>query len=406
MTSSGKERKIALEGTFIGKIRIDTKPIAERLKDLVNVELAVLQSASSLTSKDGEKMVILRHIKRSLDENLITDNTAHDGDEIGRRDRFEFTPREWLWLSRQPDQSRWLKYLIYRYVFRIYPELKKLTDFPIYLLVEPASMCQLRCVMCFQKDENLSGKGNRENMGLIPWELFTRIVDEAAAKGCGAMTFAARGEPTIHKRFPEMLQYAVNAGILDVKANTHANNLTEEMIHRILASGVNEIVFSVDAATKETYEQIRVNGDFDKVVKNVRLFHEIRERDYPDSPTVTLISGCKVRDDQDIDQMTAFWGQWVDEVVIKEVVPRFDTYQWPINDVETACRRLWRKMYIWWDGSVTACDIDYLTKLDLGNVNRNTVQEVWLGPKMTLMRQNHLAGQRKCHMPCDRCPFS
>ena len=45
-------------------------------------------------------------------------------------------------------------------------------------------------------------------MGIMNFQLFKKIVDEANEIGVGAISLASRGEPTMHKQLPEMLEYA------------------------------------------------------------------------------------------------------------------------------------------------------------------------------------------------------
>ena len=35
------------------------------------------------------------------------------------------------------------------------------------------------------------------------------------------------------------------------------------------------------------------------------------------------------------------------------------------------CSDLWRRMFIWWDGLANPCDVDYKSKLSLGEVKKN-----------------------------------
>ena len=50
-------------------------------------------------------------------------------------------------------------------------------------------------------------------------------------------------------------------------------------------------MFSVDSADKENYEKIRVNGNFEKVYSNIKLFSEIKNKHYSDSDIIIRISG-------------------------------------------------------------------------------------------------------------------
>ena len=78
-----------------------------------------------------------------------------------------------------------------------------------------------------------------------------------------------------------MLGYT-NGKFLTVKLNTNASLLNEKMVHSILSSGINTVVFSADAAEENLYSRLRVNGSLNKTLKNIEMFQKIREKQYPD----------------------------------------------------------------------------------------------------------------------------
>lgn len=383
------KKKIATHGIFIGHKEVNYLPTKKKLSQLILDEL-------NSRPKGLERKKILTVVQDTLNQNKVSD-VINDKENIG----FSISQQEWHWLDRH-EQSKWVDYIIYRYQFKVYPAQRKLLDFPLYLLIEPISICNLNCVMCFQSDKTFRRK---EFMGFMPWELFTKLVDEAKENNCNAITLSSRGEPVLHKDFGKMLHYITEAGILDLKINTNATRLTEEIMHDILSSGVSEVVFSVDAATKKTYEEIRRGGIFEEVVNNIRKFHEVREKHYPNSSTVTRVSGVKVHDDQNAEQMSNFWSDMVDEVAIKSAIPRWDTYNNKTMDPGKPCSQLWKQMYVWYDGTVNPCDFDYKSYLKAGNANINSLKEIWQSDAFNKLRENHINGNRSRHMPCDRCPL-
>jgi len=297
-----------------------------------------------------------------------------------------------------PD--KYLKYLLHRYKFRVYPKHRIVGQMPVYLLIEPTSVCNLRCTMCFQVDPTFTTSGY---MGMMDLGMFKEVVDEANSQNVGAITLASRGEPTLHKEIDTMLEY-LSEKFIEVKLTTNATRLTEALSHKILESGVNLVVFSVDAADAETYESIRIRGNFSEVVKNIRTFHQIREQHYPASSCTTRISGVRIRETQDLDQITTFWGKVVDEVGIKDAVERWDTYNnTPHPQLTNPCSYLWERLYIWHDGRVGVCDADYKSKLQLGRFGNKTISEVWTGEALTKLRQEHVRRLRETRYPCDRC---
>ena len=242
-------------------------------------------------------------------------------------------------------------------------------------------------------------------MGMMPWDIFTKAVDEASEKGCKAITLASRGEPTLHPKLPKMIKYISDKGILDLKINTNATKLNDKLSHAILENNVSELVFSVDAGTKETYEQIRVLGKFDKVLNNIKNFNKIRSNYFKKSGCITRISGVKVKKEQNIDQMVSFWEKYVDEVSIKPATPRWDSYNNKPIKITKSCSQLWERMYVWYDGKINPCDFDYKSFLSVGNIKNNSLEEIWNSNEYNSLRKKHIEKKRSDCFPCDRCPL-
>ena len=89
-----------------------------------------------------------------------------------------------------------------------------------------------------------------------------------------------------------------------------------------------------------------------------------------------------------------------------EMENRWDTYHNP-KDIagQSPCNYLWERMYIWYDGKVNPCDADYKSKLSYGNVNNNSIKEVWNSNEYNNFKETHLKGLRNSLIPCDRCGY-
>ncbi len=313
---------------------------------------------------------------------------------------FSWTPQEDHYY-RHNGNARLLDYLIYRFKFRVLPERRALPSFPVHLLIEPTSACNLRCVMCFQTDKSFT---NKSYMGMMDFGLYKDIVDQAVEGGAGALSLGSRGEPFMHRQIGEMLEYASGKGFFDLKINTNATRFTEEYCHTILSSDVNLIALSIDAGTKDLYEKIRVRGKFDSVVENVRMLKEVREKHYPNSNAEIRVSGVRFREDQDEEQFHGFWRDLVDTVVFVRAQLRWDTYNNPLHpERDSPCDFLWNRLYVWHDGKTNPCDEDYKSFLSPGAVQNRSIQDIWLGPEMTKLRNAHLKSNRSSFVPCDRC---
>jgi len=346
---------------------------------------------------------ILKVLKNDLEKNNYSDKEILCTIlEILSKSDFSFlTPQEIYFLDHNSKEI-WSEYLIYRYKFKNYAKQKIVASHPLHLLVEPVSSCNLRCVMCFQIDESFTGNDNF--MGKMDFDLFKKVIDDAENLGIKALTLASRGEPTLHPNLGDMLEYC-KGKFFEIKMNTNAMILSENLIHKILQNDVTDLVFSVDSYTKTNYEKIRVNGNFEKVLENIKKFKEIREKSYPNSKCASRVSGVKIDSDQDPKLFRDFWEKYVDHVVMVEMKHRWDTYH---NSKEIMgngpCHILWEKLYVWFDGTCNPCDEDYKSELKLGNVKEKTLKEIWNGEEYSNLRQTHLNNNRKSCFPCDRCP--
>ena len=323
---------------------------------------------------------------------------------------FSWTIQEEFFLKNINDLTKKIKYLIYRYKFKIYPENRILEKFPLHVLIEPASICNLRCVMCYQVDKTFTGdnikkNSNKEMMGMMNMDLFKRIIDECSREDIKALSLGSRGEPMLNKNFPEMLSYiASKDNFFDIKINSNGSALNEKICHSILKSKVNILVISCDANTENLYKKIRVGGNFKKLIENIKLLTNIRKNDYPDSKLEIRISGVYFHEEQNPQEFNKFWKDKVDTVSFVKVQNRWDTYNNERNlKKNNPCDFLWEKLYIWWDGKTNPCDEDYKSLLSPGSIENKTIKELWNSKKLNELRQMHIENKRIEKMPCDRC---
>jgi len=302
-------------------------------------------------------------------------------------------------INRLKDQEL-ARYLIYRYRYEVYPEKRILDDFPPLLQIEPTSVCNYRCVFCYQTDSIFTRKSNGY-MGMMSLDLFKKVIDQAVGK-CEAVTLASRGEPLICPDIMKMLMY-MTGKFLAFKINTNAWYLNEAVCHAILQAEPNTVVFSADAASEPSYSQLRVGGKLGIILGNIKRFRDIRARDYPKSRTITRVSGVKVENTPNLDEMEEFWIDLVDQVAFVKYNPWENTYERPINDITSPCSDLWRRMFIWWDGKVNPCDVDYKSTLSLGHVNDDELGNIWRSSRYEALRNAHLTQSRSSVSPCNRC---
>ncbi len=364
--------------------------------------------------KNIEKSSLIKNFINILNNNLIMSSLNNQDKEILGLIKKDFTERNTqdnksifklkentiAELNTFKSDKEVINYLINRYKYEVYPIIKKIDEYPPLIQIEPSSICNFRCIFCFETDKTFTDKKSG-HMGTMKLDLFKKIIDEIEGK-VQFVTLASRGEPLVSKEINEMIKYT-SGKFLNLKINTNASLLNEEKIHTILSSNVKTMVFSADAADSDLYKKLRVNGSLEKTVKNIKLFREIQKKHYSSNKIITRVSGVKFSKEQNFDSMMKLWGDIVDQVAFVDYNPWENSYEKPPNGLITPCSDLWRRMFVWWDGKINPCDVDYKSKLNIGNIEKNSIKELWNSKYYQELRSNHLESKRQNISPCNAC---
>ena len=164
------------------------------------------------------------------------------------------------------------------------------------------------------------------------------------------------------------------------------------------------MVISADHYEKETYEKLRKNSNFEKILKNIDTLYKMRSEKYPNSITEIRVSGVDFEKKLDKKKFKDFWIKRSDHVSAGDPLERWDTYNNDVHlDINDPCEQLWDRMYVWFDGKVNPCDADYKSKLSFGNLKDNSIKNVWNNKQIELLRESHICGSRSNYDPCNKC---
>jgi len=153
-------------------------------------------------------------------------------------------------------------------------DFKKNNISPLCLDIEVASICDLACPFCFREYIATPDK-------IIDEKFCFNLIEQAASMGIPSIKFNWRGEPLLHPKLPEFINFAKKKGILETIINTNATQLDSKMAGKLIKSGLDYIIYSFDGGTKKTYEKMRPGrfkeNSFDKVYENIKNFKKIRD---------------------------------------------------------------------------------------------------------------------------------
>ncbi|MCK4393653.1 radical SAM protein [Candidatus Bipolaricaulota bacterium] len=146
--------------------------------------------------------------------------------------------------------------------------------------IEVTAACNLKCIMCpkgFYKKEWKTGYMDLDTYKKIS-QCFSSV-EYVHLQGWG--------EPLLHKELFEMTELAKSSGC-SVGFTTNGMHLNQSNCKKIVDSGLDIIGISIDGATKETYESIRVGATFEKLLDNIKTLTSVMEESSSDKPKIVF----------------------------------------------------------------------------------------------------------------------
>lgn len=284
--------------------------------------------------------------------------------------------------------KKWANYRRRYHYLRLHD---KLPMGPLYINVEPTNACNLKCATC-------SIDGSRKR-GLMDMDLFRKIIDDAYESDVYEVALFLGGEPLLHKRIPEMVEYVTRKG-MEPRIYTNACLLDKKMAEALIDAGLVFLGISFDGDNKEDYEAMRVGATYEDVLENVLNFLRVKKAKNTDLPYVAILMLKMLENpNQEIapEFRALFDGLPVDEFTARNPHDwrgeRTDIDQEDRGSNYYPCMSNYAAMSIAWDGKVVGCSADLNGAMIFGDLNHQSIMEIWNGEEM--VRDRKLMKQRR-----------
>ena len=177
---------------------------------------------------------------------------------------------------------------------------------PVCVYLETTNRCNLLCTTCPRTYAELEPPAD------MSWPLFTSIVDQIP--DLERAVLHGVGEPMLVKHLPKMVRYLKDRGTY-VLFNTNGTVLNERNGRALIEAGLDELRVSLDAANAKSFLAVRGKDYFGRILKNVRAFRALQEREGHARPRVSAwLTGLR----ETVAELPAFV-QVAADIGIKEV---------------------------------------------------------------------------------------
>ena len=285
------------------------------------------------------------------------------------------------------------KHLWYRLQWHVRPFLKNPGLKPLAVDVELAKSCNFRCTMCQQSTNWWNKEKVTVEQSLMDWDMFTEVVNQCVKLGVYSMKVNWRGEPMMNPNLASYIRYMKSAGIHEVQMNTNASYITKENSKEIIESGLDRIIFSCDGLSKETYNTIRVGGDFDRFMKNIRTFYDVRwayKKLGYNVPVIRINMSIQDSNKHEIPIARKFFADLADEVRINTVYSPNGEKDEKRKVKRQGCPQIYQRLIVSSEGDQIPCCVDFRKRLNMGNVKKISLQETYVGRVQAIRRKHEL----------------
>lgn len=298
-------------------------------------------------------------------------------------------------------QKHLIPYLLNRFRWHWYPRLQYVSQFPDHVDIEISSACNLSCPMCYTITEEFKKKVKHT---LMDFSLFKKIIDECAKYKIYSVRLSLRGEPFLHPKIFEMIQYAKEKGIKEVSMLTNGLALNPEKFERLVNLQLDWLTISFDGLG-ETYEKIRRPAKFKEALEKIKTYHQIKKKRGSVKPVIKVQSIWPAIADDPLAYYNTF-KDITDQIAANPLIDYLRKDTKIEYEKGFTCPVLWQRLTIGSNGLVLLCSNDEMNEYPVGDANKQTIYEIWHGDELNKARNLHLQKiGYKVISPCRYCYY-
>lgn len=283
---------------------------------------------------------------------------------------------------------------------------------PYVIQIDPSSKCNFKCKFC-PVSKDTDGENIRN---VMDFQLFKKIIDGLTCFNNKIKTIKLwkDGEPLLNKYIWKMIKYSKEKDVAEkIELTTNAYLLNEELSDKLIESGLDKIIISIEGLSEEDYlinSGVKVN--FDRLINNIKYFYHNRKK---------CVVHIKIIDiDLTQDRKEKFFNMFSsisDEMFIEKAIPCWPEFEdesihndalnvWGSSiEKKEICTIPLYSLVVNSNGKVSMCCNDWQQKIIVGDVNKQNIEEIWNSDKVKDFQILQLSKKRKTIITCSKCMY-
>jgi radical SAM protein with 4Fe4S-binding SPASM domain len=296
---------------------------------------------------------------------------------------------------------------------------------PFTVLIEPSSLCNFKCIQCFQSIK--ADSYFTRNRGNMPMARFRRVIEQLkgwSGPKIKVLKLSLYGEPLVNPDFCEMLRMAQEADVAErIETTTNASLLSRNVAEKLVEYQLDYARVSIYASEQERHRAITGSSmAISTIHDNLRVLQEIKKRNGSEKPFVS----CKMLDAycEGNERFISMYQDVADEAYIDKPHSWIkvdgadfikDYYKdgavGVITDLNLnstrriACPMAFTTMAIRSNGGISPCCVDFIGGTNLGNVDECSLQVIWDSDPWYEFQKMQIDDRKHENNSCARCDF-
>lgn len=269
------------------------------------------------------------------------------------------------------------------------------------LLIEVTNCCNNKCIFCYNQYM-------QRQKAFIDENICVKALSEAYDLGCREVGFYVTGEPLLNNNLEKYIAEAKKIGYDYIYITTNGILATLDRVVGLYEAGLNSIKFSINAYDKEFYKKINGTDNYYKVVKNLNDVYTWKKQNNIDFNVFTSFITTRYTDD--VSKIEKMFLKTCDKIIIQPAINQGGLLPETIDTISDGstnkfllpCSYPFESVIVTVEGYVTACCMDFENLLAYGNLNTDSLEEIWKNQTIQKLRKQHLDNDL-CGTICDNC---
>lgn len=276
------------------------------------------------------------------------------------------------------------------------------SEIPEGIQLEITTLCNADCAECW-----ISGITRPRT--IMNEALFKKIVDECSIYKPKFFQISWIGEPTLDPGLVDKIKYIKKSCNAFVFFFTNGSLLNEKLSVNLIESGLDEIIFSFDGISKETYGTVRKGLNFEIVINNFNNLIELRKKHNRKKPRIgvsLMLTKYNIHEEK---QFKKEWLPKIDHAIYCTITTENRAIYYPYRNNtcyrnKGPCNMVFHVLPVYVNGLVGLCRCcTAREELIMGDLTKQSVKDIWNSSLFKKYRDYHMQGKFNELPICDTC---